>query len=120
MEVIDRKTATLFQAGARLGLSSPRRRKRLRTPWPPTAWPWASLFQLVDDALDYQRSHAELGKNVGDDLDEGKPTLPVIRAIAVGHRSRGLVLRKAIQEGGREHIDAVARRDCRHRGDHLH
>jgi octaprenyl-diphosphate synthase len=108
MEVIDRKTATLFQAGARLGAVIAEAPQEIEDALAAYGLALGVAFQLVDDALDYSAASADLGKNVGDDLDEGKPTLPVIRAIAVGTPEQGALLRKAIEEGGREHIDAVA------------
>ena len=64
-------------------------------------------FQLVDDALDYMSDDGTIGKQIGDDLDEGKPTLPVIRAMEVGTEAQRKRLRQAIEEGGRQHIDDV-------------
>ena len=108
MEVIDRKTATLFQAGARLGAVIAEAPQEVEDALAAYGLALGIAFQLVDDALDYSAASAELGKNIGDDLDEGKPTLPVIRAIAVGTPEQGAMLCKAIEEGGREHIGAVA------------
>jgi octaprenyl-diphosphate synthase len=65
-------------------------------------------FQLVDDALDYRADGEQLGKNLGDDLAEGKPTLPVIRAMEAGDDAMRKQLREAIENGGREHIGLVA------------
>lgn len=107
MDVIDRKTATLFRAGARLGAVIADGSPAVEEAMSAYGLALGIAFQLVDDALDYSEGTAELGKNVGDDLDEGKPTLPVIRAIEVGTSEQRAMLRKAIEEGGREHIDAV-------------
>jgi octaprenyl-diphosphate synthase len=107
MEVIDRKTATLFQAGARLGAIIAEGTPEVEEALAAYGLALGIAFQLVDDALDYSDSSAEIGKNIGDDLDEGKPTLPVIRAIEVGTPEQGAMLRKAIEEGGRERIEAV-------------
>jgi octaprenyl-diphosphate synthase len=107
MEVIDRKTATLFQAGARLGAIIAEGTPEVDEALAAYGLALGIAFQLVDDALDYSDSSAEIGKNIGDDLDEGKPTLPVIRAIEVGTPEQGAMLRKAIEEGGRERIEAV-------------
>jgi octaprenyl-diphosphate synthase len=107
MDVIDRKTATLFQAGARLGAIIAEGTPEVEEALAAYGLALGIAFQLVDDALDYSDSSAEIGKNIGDDLDEGKPTLPVIRAIEVGTPEQGAMLRKAIEEGGRERIEAV-------------
>ncbi|PLX60094.1 octaprenyl diphosphate synthase [Sedimenticola selenatireducens] len=106
-EVILRKTATLFEAGSRLGavLGS-------ATPEEEQAMADYGLhlgiaFQIIDDALDYSTSSEEIGKNIGDDLEEGKPTLPILRAMQVGSAEQRAVLREVIEKGGREHIDIV-------------
>jgi len=109
MEVIQRKTATLFEAGTRLGAvlaDSPAAVEEAMTEYGRSL---GIAFQLVDDALDYSASDEELGKNIGDDLAEGKPTLPIIRAMMVGDSEQRDLLRVAIESGGREHIEAVAR-----------
>jgi octaprenyl-diphosphate synthase len=109
MEVIRRKTATLFEAGARLGAvlaaadDKPDREPALGD----YGLHLGIAFQLVDDALDYSSSNAELGKNVGDDLAEGKPTLPLIRALARGTPEQQTLIRQAITGGGREHIGPI-------------
>ena len=108
MEVIQRKTATLFEAGTRLGAvlaDSPAAVEEAMTEYGRSL---GIAFQLVDDALDYSASDEELGKNIGDDLAEGKPTLPIIRAMMVGDGEQRDLLRVAIESGGREHIEAVA------------
>jgi octaprenyl-diphosphate synthase len=107
MEVIDRKTATLFEAGTRLGAVLAQSPAAVETAMADYGRNLGIAFQLIDDALDYSSSNAELGKNVGDDLDEGKPTLPVLRAMAVGTASQRQLLREAIEHGGRERIDDV-------------
>ncbi|KOR27196.1 hypothetical protein TI03_07375 [Achromatium sp. WMS1] len=64
-------------------------------------------FQLVDDILDYNPNNPELGKNVGDDLAEGKPTLPLIRAMEIGDNAQKAVIRAAIEHGDRNQLEAV-------------
>ena len=107
MEVIDRKTATLFQAGARLGAvlagASPEQERAMAD----YGLKLGTAFQLVDDALDYNSSNEDIGKNIGDDLSEGKPTLPLIYAIRRGSPEQREKLRAAIENGGLEHIDIV-------------
>ena len=66
-----------------------------------------TAFQLIDDALDYTASADELGKNLGDDLAEGKPTLPLIYAMRCGTPEQAAVVRGAIRQGGREDFSAV-------------
>lgn len=65
-------------------------------------------FQLIDDALDYSASSEEMGKNVGDDLAEGKMTLPLIHAMQHASDDDKQLIRSAIENGGLEHIDAIS------------
>lgn len=107
LEVIRRKTATLFEAGTRLAAALAK--------VPPAQEQAAAdfgrylgiAFQLVDDALDYGPSNAALGKNVGDDLDEGKPTLPLIRAMLCGAPEQRRLIRDAIEQGGRAQLALI-------------
>jgi octaprenyl-diphosphate synthase len=108
MEVIKRKTATLFQAGTRLGAVLAQSPQEIEDAIADYGLHLGVAFQLVDDALDYRADTAELGKNLGDDLAEGKPTLPVIRAMDRGNERERKLLREAIEGGGRDRIDAVA------------
>jgi octaprenyl-diphosphate synthase len=107
LQVIERKTARLFQAAARLGgvLADlePGRQNALAN----FGLHVGNAFQLVDDALDYSSSSATLGKNVGDDLAEGKPTLPLILALRKGSAQQVDLIRTAIQQGGLERIEEV-------------
>ena len=64
-------------------------------------------FQLIDDLLDYQGDAATMGKNVGDDLAEGKATLPLIYAMAQGTEAEALLIRQAIRKGGLDSLDEV-------------
>ena len=66
-----------------------------------------TAYQLIDDVLDYSGSAEATGKNLGDDLAEGKPTLPIIYAIRNGTPAQAKVIRDAILTGGRQNIDAV-------------
>ena len=106
-EVILRKTATLFEAGAQLGAvlcGAPAQQERALADY---GRHLGIAFQIIDDALDYSSSDSEIGKNIGDDLAEGKPTLPLLRAMQVGTKAHQQALRDAIEKGGREHIDSV-------------
>ena len=107
MEVITRKTATLFEAGIRLGAVLAESPPEIENAVKEYGLCLGIAFQLVDDALDYAVGNLDLDKNVGDDLDEGKPTLPLIRAMAVGDPSARALLRDAIEHGGRERINDV-------------
>ena len=66
-----------------------------------------NAFQLVDDALDYSADAEQLGKNVGDDLAEGKPTLPLILAMQLGSDSQREMIKNAIEHGGLEHLEEI-------------
>jgi octaprenyl-diphosphate synthase len=107
LDVIHRKTARLFQAGAQIGAvlsdvspiieeSLARYGKHIGT-----------AFQLVDDALDYQADELSLGKHLGDDLAEGKPTLPLIYALQHGNDTQRAMIREAIEEGGLKHLGEI-------------
>lgn len=108
MEVIERKTATLFEAGTRLGAVLAQAGEEIETAAADYGLQLGIAFQLVDDALDYCADGEELGKNLGDDLAEGKPTLPIIRAMEAGTEQERALLRRAIESGGRDRIDDVA------------
>ncbi|WP_089727262.1 polyprenyl synthetase family protein [Candidatus Thiosymbion oneisti] len=108
LEVIERKTATLFEAGTRLGAVLAQAPEAMETAAAQYGLQLGIAFQLVDDALDYHADDDRLGKNLGDDLAEGKPTLPIIRAMEVGTDQERRLLRQAVENGGRDQIDAVA------------
>ena len=108
MEVIKRKTATLFEAGTRLGAVLAEATEEVERAAAEYGRDLGIAFQLVDDALDYRADAEELGKNIGDDLAEGKPTLPIIRAMDAGSEKERRLLRQVIENGGRDRIDAVA------------
>jgi octaprenyl-diphosphate synthase len=107
LEVIRRKTATLFQAGAQLGAVIAQRPASEQAALAAYGLHLGNAFQLVDDMLDYSASTSELGKNVGDDLAEGKPTLPLIHAMQQAGPEQREIIRKAITDGGRKHIDGI-------------
>jgi octaprenyl-diphosphate synthase len=111
LEVIYSKTAKLFEAACQLGavLSGlPAEQEKVVAQY---GTHLGTAFQLVDDILDYSADSAEMGKNVGDDLAEGKPTLPLIYALKVSEqnnqRNDAALIRKAIEEGGIEYIDEI-------------
>ena len=107
MEVIKRKTATLFEAGARLGGVISGANSEQEQAMVDYGLHLGIAFQLVDDALDYNSSNEEIGKNIGDDLAEGKPTLPLIRAMQSANDEQKQRLHTIIEEGGLEQIGFV-------------
>jgi len=106
-EVIYGKTACLFEAATRIGAILGESDSLLEQAMADFGKHLGTAFQLVDDALDYTASCEELGKNVGDDLAEGKPTLPLIYAMQHGNDEQKTIIRNAIKQGGLEHIDAI-------------
>lgn len=109
MAVIHCKTAKLFEAAARLGAVLADRPLAEEQALARYGLHLGTAFQLIDDVLDYNASSAELGKNIGDDLAEGKPTLPLIHAMRHGTSGEVRIIREAIEQGGLERIDIVTR-----------
>ncbi|MGH8370366.1 MAG: octaprenyl diphosphate synthase [Gammaproteobacteria bacterium] len=107
LDVIRRKTATLFEAGTRLGAVIAQRPQHEQDALGRYGLHLGIAFQLVDDMLDYSASSGELGKNIGDDLAEGKPTLPLIHALRHGTPAEQKLVRQAIEHGGLEYIDDI-------------
>ena len=107
LEVIRHKTAKLFEASAQLGAVLGNQPGEIEQAMASYGMHLGTAFQLIDDALDYNASARQIGKNIGDDLAEGKPTLPLIHAMRHGTPGQIAVIRKAIEHGGLEHIDAV-------------
>jgi len=102
MDVIYRKTARLFEAGAQIAAIVAHAPTDVETALARYGKHLGIAFQLVDDALDYRGDAEELGKNVGDDLAEGKPTLPLIHALRHGSADAAAMIRSAIEQGGIE------------------
>jgi len=107
IEVIHRKTAQLFSAAAELGAVLGQQPPAIRQALASYGTHLGTAFQLIDDLLDYQGDTIELGKNAGDDLEEGKPTLPLIYALLNGSSNQQKVIRQAIEQGGRERIEEI-------------
>jgi len=108
-KVVLRKTATLFEAGARLGAVVADASERDEEAMAEYGLRLGMAFQMIDDALDYGSSEADIGKNIGDDLAEGKPTLPLIRAMAVADQPTRAMLREVIEQGGADRVEEVRR-----------
>ena len=109
MDVIYCKTAKLFEASAQLGAVLANRSETEDRALASYGRHLGIAFQLIDDMLDYSACNEELGKNIGDDLAEGKPTLPLIYAICHGNTEEVAVIREVIARGGRESIDVVTK-----------
>ena len=99
LKVIRFKTAKLFEASARLGAVLAEAPSEIEEACANYGRSLGTAFQLVDDLLDYEGTTAELGKNVGDDLREGKPTLPLLLAMERGSAAERELIRAAILEG---------------------
>ncbi|HEX4855665.1 MAG TPA: polyprenyl synthetase family protein [Limnobacter sp.] len=107
MQVIDFKTAKLFDASCRLaGIVTGQNAETIDNLGRFGA-EVGSAFQLIDDVLDYAGESAELGKNVGDDLREGKPTLPLIHAMQHGVPAVQEEIRRAISTGGTQDVGTI-------------
>jgi len=102
LEVIHRKTAKLFEAAARLGGVMAGVSPALEQGLAGYGMHLGTAFQLIDDVLDYTGDAGAIGKNVGDDLAEGKPTLPLIFAMRTGTAAQSALIRSAIESGGRD------------------
>ena len=109
LEVIHRKTATLFEAGARLGAVIAGRPAAEEQALAAYGRHLGAAFQLIDDVLDYSASAEEMGKNVGDDLAEGKPTLPLIHALLNSRGPEQTLLRDAVRHGGKDKVEEIIR-----------
>ena len=107
MEVIYRKTAKLFEAGTRIGAILAGQDETLEQALVSYGRHLGQAFQLVDDALDYDATPEEFGKNIGDDLAEGKPTLPLIYAMAHGSAAERHMIREAIETGGTRNLTSI-------------
>ena len=107
LRVIRYKTAKLFEAAARLGGivggADPETEARLAD----FGMHLGTAFQLIDDVLDYSADEADTGKHLGDDLAEGKPTLPLIHVMQHGTPAQAALVRGAIEHGGRDDFAAV-------------
>jgi octaprenyl-diphosphate synthase len=99
LRVIRYKTAKLFEASARLGAVLAEAPAPVEEACADYGRSLGTAFQLIDDLLDYEGATSELGKNVGDDLREGKPTLPLLLAMSRGTAAECAVLREAIEHG---------------------
>ena len=107
LRVIRYKTAKLFEASARIGAVLAGSDSPLEEACAAYGQALGTAFQIVDDLLDYEGATAALGKNVGDDLREGKPTLPLLAAMSRGTPEERELIRHAIQNGEVERLDEI-------------
>ncbi len=107
LEVIHRKTAQLFQAGAEVAAVVSGAAPELQRALARYGRHLGTAYQLIDDVLDYHSDPETRGKNLGDDLAEGKPTLPLIHALRNGDAATAALIRDAITGGGREQLGAI-------------
>ena len=106
-QVIYRKTARLFEAGAQIAALLANRDPADEIAMICYGQNLGTAFQLIDDALDYDASPEELGKNLGDDLAEGKATLPLIYAMQNGSSAEQAMIRAAIEAGGIDRLEEI-------------
>ena len=108
MQVIYCKTAKLFEAATRLAAVVAGQDETIENAMADYGKYLGTAFQLVDDIMDYTADAKEMGKNVGDDLAEGKPTLPLLYAMEHGNEHQKQLIRDAIEHGnGMDHLDEI-------------
>lgn len=107
IKVIQYKTAKLFEGAALCGAVVAEADEASQEALRQYGMYVGTAFQLVDDVMDYVSTAEEMGKSVGDDLAEGKPTLPLIYTMKHGSKEAKMRVRSAIETGGLEHLDAI-------------
>jgi len=107
LEVIARKTAILFSAATRLSAVMVDASSETEESLASYGQHLGIAFQLIDDALDYKSNSEDMGKNLGDDLAEGKPTLPLIYAIQKGNEEEAKIIIDAIKNGNRDAFNDI-------------
>jgi len=106
-DVIQRKTAKLFEVASQIGTALCHYNSQQMAAMQHYGISLGTAYQLIDDALDYSSSAEEMGKNMGDDLAEGKPTLPLIHALRQGTQAEAKLIRKAIKTGSTKDMDSI-------------
>ena len=106
-DVIQRKTAKLFEVASQIGTALSDYHSDQMTAMQTYGMSLGTAYQLIDDALDYSSSAEEMGKNIGDDLAEGKPTLPLIHALRHGTKAEIKLIRKAIETGSTKNLESI-------------
>ena len=109
LHVIRSKTAKLFEASARLGAILAQQGGAIEEACATYGQALGTAFQVIDDVLDYDGNAQEMGKNLGDDLREGKATLPLILAMQRGTAAQAATVRSAIETGSVEQLGEIVR-----------
>ena len=109
LRVIRSKTAKLFEASARLAAVLANSSAEVETACATYGQALGTAFQVIDDVLDYEGDAGMLGKNLGDDLREGKVTLPLICALQRSDASKQQIIKNAIEKGDLTHQDEILR-----------
>jgi octaprenyl-diphosphate synthase len=107
LKVIHFKTAKLFEAASRLGAVMSSANDKDENALASYGMHLGTAFQLIDDVLDLSGNVNQIGKNLGDDLSEGKPTLPLLIALNRGDATQVAAIRNAIEKGGLNELEAV-------------
>ena len=107
LRVIRYKTAKLFEAATQVGAILGRASPEVEAALAEYGMHLGTAFQLIDDVLDYSGDLHETGKNLGDDLAEGKPTLPLIHVMGAGNADERRLVRHAIEHGGKADLEGV-------------
>lgn len=107
IDVIEAKTARLFQAATELGAVLANQKPEIRQALADYGMHLGTAFQIVDDVLDYRSDTETMGKNTGDDLSEGKTTLPLIYAMRDGSEAQATMIANAIRTGGLEQLPSI-------------
>ncbi len=107
LQVIHYKTAKLFEAATRLGAIINNASAKDEAAMAEYGMRLGTAFQLIDDVLDLSGDSSDIGKNLGDDIAEGKPTLPLLYAMRKGNETQRTLIRKTIEQGGLEDFSAI-------------
>lgn len=107
MNVIHNKTAILFAAACQSAAILAGVESTVQSSMHRFGLEVGMAFQLIDDVLDYNGNSEELGKNIGDDLAEGKPTLPLIYVMQHGDQAQKQLIAQAVKDGGLEHLQEI-------------
>jgi len=108
LQVIHCKTAKLFESSSQLAAILAQTDQNIEDAMAKFGMHLGTAFQIIDDVLDYSSTKEEMGKNIGDDLSEGKPTLPLIYAMNHGNAEQSELIKNAIESGGLDQIQEIS------------